>query len=429
MKKGFTVVELIVSFSLTAVIATFLIQLVLSLNNIYKTSGVKTEIMNKQSLISNHINKTLSEKSISSLTSCGNYCLKFNYNDYTSDTFTIDYANNILTFGSYSTNLPENTSFKNVNVDIVYGATIDSNSNNAILNIVIPIYNDEFKNDNFSVNVAYQFNTDNTNIGYVNFAGSGKYIVLNGDTEQSFNTQTAYVEQGYNVYDKDGNIITGNVEIDNPLTTTPYKAGKYRIKYSLKDESGNIISQATRSITVKPSTYEITNLVVNGSFEDGMNGWDRVMNSVSHEIITDSTKAKYGNSSANIYFDAGGWAMQTVSNLKTNNKYYVSSYINIVDLPSGNAGIRVDDKITDITSYNNTIAYVTNGYVKIGGIFIASADELEFWYGGDYGGPTAYYDGYLLVDLTESFGTGNEPSKEWCDENINWFEGTTKISY
>ena len=35
MKKGFTVVELVVTFSVTVVIATFLLQLILSLNNIY----------------------------------------------------------------------------------------------------------------------------------------------------------------------------------------------------------------------------------------------------------------------------------------------------------------------------------------------------------------------------------------------------------
>lgn len=428
-KKGFTVVELIVSFSLTAVITIFLVQIVMALNNIYNSSRIKTELLTKQSLISSQINKKFSEKKISSLTSCGNYCLKFNYNDNTSDTFKIDYANNILEFGNYATDLPEDSYFKDVKVDIVYGATIQNNINNAILNIVIPIYNDELKDENFGVNIAYQFNTDNSNIEYVDFAGKGQYIVLNGDTEQSFSTQTAYVEQGYTIYDKDGNVIEGNVVVDNPLTTVPYKAGNYKIKYSLKDNNNNIISQTTRSITITPSTYEITNLVVNGSFEDGFNGWDGFMNTISHEIKTDVTKSKFGSSYAEIYFGAGGWAQQTVSNLNVNNQYYVSAYVNIIDLPSGNAGIRVNNLFTNVTNYNNTKNYVTNGYIKVSGILEASNTELQFWYGGDYSGPTAYYDGYLLVDLTETFGAGNEPSQEWCDENIDWFEGTTKINY
>lgn len=164
MKRGFTVVELIITFSLTVVIATFLLQLVSSLNNLYKSSGIKTEILNKQSLISNKINKTLNEKSIVSLTNCGNSCITFNYSDDTSDIFKIDYANNILSFGNFTTNLPDETNFENVRIDIIYGATIDNNSNNAILNIVIPIYNKKISNDNYGVNIAYQFNSNILNL-------------------------------------------------------------------------------------------------------------------------------------------------------------------------------------------------------------------------------------------------------------------------
>ena len=37
------------------------------------------------------------------------------------------------------------------------------------------------------------------------------------------------------------------------------------------------------------------------------------------------------------------------------------------------------------------------------------------------------YDGLMLIDLTEAFGSGNEPSKEWCDANINYFDGATTV--
>ena len=36
-------------------------------------------------------------------------------------------------------------------------------------------------------------------------------------------------------------------------------------------------------------------------------------------------------------------------------------------------------------------------------------------------------DNLLIIDLTQTFGEGNEPSKEWCDEHIKWFDGTTTI--
>jgi hypothetical protein len=36
---------------------------------------------------------------------------------------------------------------------------------------------------------------------------------------------------------------------------------------------------------------------------------------------------------------------------------------------------------------------------------------------------TVYIDGIMLIDLTACCGAGNEPSKEWCDLNIPYFDG------
>jgi len=153
------------------------------------------------------------------------------------------------------------------------------------------------------------------------------------------------------------------------------------------------------------------------------------MDTISHKIISDSSKAKYDSSFAKIDFAAGGWAVQTISNLIADNKYYVFSYVNIISVSSGNAGIRANNRATNVTNYNNTITYVTNGYVKLSGIFSATNNQLEVRYGGDYAGPVAHFDGYALIDLTETFGPGNEPTQEWCDEHIEWFDGTIKINY
>jgi hypothetical protein len=35
-----------------------------------------------------------------------------------------------------------------------------------------------------------------------------------------------------------------------------------------------------------------------------------------------------------------------------------------------------------------------------------------------------WFDGTMLIDLTASFGVGNEPSQEWCDQYISYFLGT-----
>ena len=38
-----------------------------------------------------------------------------------------------------------------------------------------------------------------------------------------------------------------------------------------------------------------------------------------------------------------------------------------------------------------------------------------------------YFDSVIVIDLTATFGSGNEPDKEWCDRHIDYFDGATTI--
>ena len=38
-----------------------------------------------------------------------------------------------------------------------------------------------------------------------------------------------------------------------------------------------------------------------------------------------------------------------------------------------------------------------------------------------------WFDGLMIIDLTSAFGAGNEPTKDWCDNNIPYFEGTIQF--
>ena len=57
--------------------------------------------------------------------------------------------------------------------------------------------------------------------------------------------------------------------------------------------------------------------------------------------------------------------------------------------------------------------------------FSSGNQQLRFDYDNNYNAGTVYYDGGMLIDLTESYGNGNEPSKEWLDTNIQYFEKTS----
>lgn len=51
--------------------------------------------------------------------------------------------------------------------------------------------------------------------------------------------------------------------------------------------------------------------------------------------------------------------------------------------------------------------------------------RLDFNNGGTAG--KAWYDGLMLIDLTEAFGEGNEPSLGWCNANIPYFTDTMPL--
>lgn len=39
----------------------------------------------------------------------------------------------------------------------------------------------------------------------------------------------------------------------------------------------------------------------------------------------------------------------------------------------------------------------------------------------------AWFDGVMIIDLTKTFGAGNEPTLTWCNQNIPYFTGTKEI--
>ena len=51
--------------------------------------------------------------------------------------------------------------------------------------------------------------------------------------------------------------------------------------------------------------------------------------------------------------------------------------------------------------------------------------RLDFNNGSQDG--NMWFDGVMLIDLTEAFGAGKEPTVEWCNTNIEYFEGTKTI--
>ena len=256
-KNAFTVVELVVTFVLTATIAIFLFQIIIVLKNLYISYGMKTELLNKQSIISNKINESFKNKSLINVTKCGSYCLNFIYDDQTINKFFINENELSIEFGDYKTVLPTGSRFGDMKVDIYISPVFNNDKNDSILTINVPIYNDSVKDENIGINVLYQYNSVTTNITSILFENNtSQYgaIVLKGSNEVQSCSNKVYEDPGYNLYDVNGNILfdTSLVTIINPFTNmnNPYNLGKYEYKYYLKDSNNNIIDTKIRTVNI-----------------------------------------------------------------------------------------------------------------------------------------------------------------------------------
>ena len=169
--KGFTIVELIVSFTLASIIVVLLFQLVLNLKEIQEYSDVKTKLLTKQSNISSKLNKNIYQKGISKIEECQdipNYCLEFTFNDNSNSKLIVDKANQTITIDDNKFNLVEGSSIDNVQADVFIDPTI-KDKNNSILTLNIEIKHEYFKNQNFGIYLVYQYNNAEADISYLNF--------------------------------------------------------------------------------------------------------------------------------------------------------------------------------------------------------------------------------------------------------------------
>ncbi len=160
-KKGFTVIELLTTFALVAIVAALLIQITTSLNSMYNNTSIKTELYYKQSIISKNINEAFLNKSILSINECGDNCLDILYSDYSDCTIKIE--NNLIYIGDKTYEIVKNSKIGIVKMDILYSPIPLNYKNDTILNIRIPITYSGFEND-YGINLVYQYNRSSVTV-------------------------------------------------------------------------------------------------------------------------------------------------------------------------------------------------------------------------------------------------------------------------
>ena len=163
--KAFTLVEMLVSFTLAMILVIIMFQLIINLKELYMSSGIKTELLNKQYLMTNKIYTDLNEKKAINIDNCNDplICVQFTFQDGTVKKLQVDEENKTITYDDYTIRLNNESYFKTMDI-----STYTSATNNKIFNANIPIYNDLFKNTDFGINIVYPYNDTEVTNNYGN---------------------------------------------------------------------------------------------------------------------------------------------------------------------------------------------------------------------------------------------------------------------
>lgn len=155
--KGFTLIEMLVSFVLSMVLVIILFQLILNLKEVYMSSGIKSELLNKQNIITNKIYKDLNEKQVINMENCDStlVCINLSFSDGTTKTLKADEINRTIEYDNYKIQLDNGSYFGNISISSYSQIAIQN-----FIDIKIPVYNYLFKGTDFGINIIYEYNSD-----------------------------------------------------------------------------------------------------------------------------------------------------------------------------------------------------------------------------------------------------------------------------
>ena len=263
--------------------------------------------------------------------------------------------------------------------------------------------------------ITFKYNTDyvpqkNDLDSYIEFIFKKAYSVTYENITNNNYPNYAITEETFSV-----SFGTLDAPIEVKMGGTPLNQGDYTYSnYTLT------IPSVTGNIHIrKLKKYTLKNLVINGSFEKGLNNWNIVGNKESWlytKIFHFGSAAYYRIPSSN------GWNYLTQSIYwKNGHKYYYFAYTIcntnqdfVSDITNRGGSI----KITSVPyEYRKGSALYTSNFTGNNNISINFAKITD----------NVIVDGIGVIDLTEAFGAGNEPDLAWCDANINYFDGTATV--
>jgi len=156
--KGLTLIELITTFALSAVIIVLLINVVASIRNVYSKVSIKSDLYITQSNLSNALNSKLHDDKLDSYSTCTDSTFCYNFTLVNGETLKLVVEENKITVGNQVYKLTGKTKVVNPTLVPEYIELKEEYSGNNILVLKIPIINELYPNIDFGVNLVYLYN-------------------------------------------------------------------------------------------------------------------------------------------------------------------------------------------------------------------------------------------------------------------------------
>lgn len=151
--KGFTVVELLASFTLTMIIMIFLFEIVLQLKEIYINNALKTKIITQNAIIASTLNDKIENINILECEEISEEQTTCTITTNSGQTLYISINNEVIKIDDKNINYPDSTSIDNIAIKKI------ERGNNAYFNIYYTI-NSKYLDKNESFNYVYTYKTN-----------------------------------------------------------------------------------------------------------------------------------------------------------------------------------------------------------------------------------------------------------------------------
>lgn len=164
MKKGFTLVELIVSFAMISILSLVIFRTTINIQQKQVRNMAYSSYVTFHSTVNTVVQTDLVNKTIEELEFCGRNCYKIKYAGEASKQLSIDIEEGIITYGGFVERLPSSFKFyMDLTISEDLYDEINDGEYNAMLTIRIPISSTILPNKR-DLYYIYQYNSESNPI-------------------------------------------------------------------------------------------------------------------------------------------------------------------------------------------------------------------------------------------------------------------------